>query len=120
MKIDRITALEERNFFKVVARNYSRDETVLSMSRKLKEYEMEIGMQKSEIAELKDKIKDLKDTTHNGKQKAAIYGLSKICRYLFYFIQSNNMTIPTFRNEEDIELINKYNLIDKYFKKNKQ
>lgn len=44
-------------------RQYSKDETVALMSKELSEAHIEIGMLKSEISELKDELKLLKQTS---------------------------------------------------------
>lgn len=93
-----MTPYEEHNMIKILVNKFSRDETVVALNTKMKKLEFELGVLKSDYAELQSKSK-LK-SSHIAKdnkikeQKDEIRKLIEQCRDLKYQLTANNIPIP--------------------------
>ncbi len=87
----RLTKKESIEFTKLVVKKYSLDETICLLNRQLKEANVEIGVLKSELSELKDTNSQITAS----KFKERIRKLEHDNRQLKHTIIANRIPLPS-------------------------
>lgn len=93
-----MTPYEEHHMVRLLVNKFSRDETIVALNEKLKKVEFENGVLKSEIAEMKDKMKVKhpygKKDDKIKQHEETIRSLQQECRDLKYQLTASGVPIP--------------------------
>lgn len=91
----------EDNLLSMTMSKWGRDDAILALNRIIRNQkaqisakDIEIGMMKSEIAELQYKLKQERSVAFKGKQKVEVHELKKHILNLEYQLAANNLPVP--------------------------
>ena len=88
-----ITHWEERQMIRRLVEKYSRDETIVALNSKLKALELENGMLKSELSEIKDTMKNKINQMAKQINRQELIEIEQKCRDLEWQLMANNIQL---------------------------